>query len=83
MQPHIFSNLMLKVYEILELFPKGINRRDIREHTNFLSHQYFFTDGYESIINTIDLGRALTIEKRKDIFFGMNNYITSSLAPKL
>ncbi|MEQ4674106.1 hypothetical protein ABN063_06035 [Providencia vermicola] len=69
MQPHIFSNLMLKVYEILELFPKGINRRDIREHTNFLSHQYFFTDGYESIINTIDLSRALTIEKRKDIFF--------------
>ncbi|WP_265512244.1 globin domain-containing protein, partial [Providencia heimbachae] len=54
MPTHTFIEILYKIYEILGLFKTNTNRRDLRNHSNFSSHQIFFTKALDEIIDTID-----------------------------
>lgn len=69
MATHTYSNLMLKVYEILGLFNKNENRRDIRQWSNFISYQEFFSASNIKIIGLIDPQKVYSQEKRLEIFY--------------
>ncbi|HEQ1857601.1 TPA: hypothetical protein VEO38_001121 [Providencia alcalifaciens] len=64
-----YANVLYKIYELLGLFKKNTNRRDLRNHSNFSSHQLFFKSAIDEIIDTIDTHEVISKEQRKIFYY--------------
>lgn len=84
---HTFAEMLYKVYEILGLFKKNTNRRDLRNHSNFSSHQVFFAKALDEIIDTIDNQESLDKQIRLVLFYKYeqlyNKFVSTNLVSTL
>lgn len=60
---------MLTARDILDLFEKNENRRDIRQRKNFLLHQKYFSNAYTEIIRSIDQQQIFSYRFRTGMLY--------------
>ncbi|HCT9038165.1 TPA: hypothetical protein OUB44_001672 [Providencia rettgeri] len=69
MYTHKFANIMIDVCKILGLLSKELDKKELRNHTDFISHQKFLDDAYNGIIEIIDHNKVINKDKRREYFY--------------